>query len=97
MELISSSTILLTTLNARYAHSALGLRYLYANLHEFQNEAIIVEFTINEQIQTIAEDILKYAPKIIGISVYIWNAREVSRQRRGWPLGWVVSHTTLPL
>ncbi|MFA6145599.1 MAG: DUF4080 domain-containing protein [Sulfurimonas sp.] len=78
MERLSSSTILLTTLNARYAHSALGLRYLYANLHEFQDEAVIVEFTINEQIQTIAEDILKYAPKIIGISVYIWNAREVS-------------------
>jgi len=72
------STILLTTLNARYAHSALGLRYLYANLHEFQNDTKIVEFTINEQIQTIAEDILKNSPKIIGISVYIWNAREVS-------------------
>lgn len=72
------STILLTTLNARYAHSALGLRYLYANLHELQNDAKIVEFTINEQIQTIAEDILKHTPKIIGISVYIWNAREVS-------------------
>jgi len=74
----STSTILLTTLNARYAHSALGLRYLYANLHELQDEAVIVEFTINEQIQTIAEDILKHSPKIIGISVYIWNAREVS-------------------
>ncbi|MGZ5208877.1 MAG: DUF4080 domain-containing protein, partial [Sulfuricurvum sp.] len=72
------STILLTTLNARYAHSALGLRCLYANLHELQNDAKIVEFTINEQTQTIAEDILKHTPKIIGISVYIWNAREVS-------------------
>jgi radical SAM superfamily enzyme YgiQ (UPF0313 family) len=72
------STILLTTLNARYAHSALGLRYLYANLHELQNDAKIVEFTINEQIQTIAEDILKYTPKIIGISVYIWNASQTA-------------------
>lgn len=73
------STILLTTLNARYAHSALGLRYLYANLHEYQNDALIVEFTINEQIQTIAEDILKHSPRIIGISVYIWNASETSQ------------------
>ena len=72
------STILLTTLNARYAHSALGLRYLYANLHELQNDAKIVEFTINEQIQTIAEDILKHTPKIIGISVYIWNASQTA-------------------
>ncbi|MDD2829267.1 MAG: DUF4080 domain-containing protein [Sulfuricurvum sp.] len=73
------STILLTTLNARYAHSALGLRYLYANLHEYQNDALIVEFTINEQIQTIAEEILKHSPRIIGISVYIWNASETAQ------------------
>jgi radical SAM superfamily enzyme YgiQ (UPF0313 family) len=73
------STILLTTLNARYAHSALGLRYLYANLNEFQDDATIVEFTINEQIQTIAEDILKHTPKIIGMSVYIWNASQIAQ------------------
>jgi len=73
------STILLTTLNARYAHSALGLRYLYANLHELQDDTKIVEFTINEQIQTIAEDILKYSPKIIGMSVYIWNASQIAQ------------------
>lgn len=70
------ATILLTTLNARYTHTALGLRYLYANLHELQDKATILEFTINDQIQTIAEDILKHSPKIIGMSVYIWNASE---------------------
>ena len=71
--------ILLTTLNARYAHSALGLRCLYSNLHELQKEALIVEFTINDQIQTVAEDILIHTPKIIGISVYIWNALETAQ------------------
>lgn len=71
--------ILLTTLNARYAHSALGLRYLYANMHELQENTKIVEFTINEQIQSIAEVILQHAPKIIGISVYIWNATETAQ------------------
>ncbi|MDP3301796.1 MAG: DUF4080 domain-containing protein, partial [Sulfuricurvum sp.] len=73
------TSILLTTLNARYAHSALGLRYLYANMHELQNETKIVEFTINEQIQSIAEVILEHSPKIIGISVYIWNATETAQ------------------
>ncbi|WP_295054809.1 B12-binding domain-containing radical SAM protein [Sulfuricurvum sp.] len=71
-------TILLTTLNARYAHTALGLRYLYANMHELQPMAKIVEFTMNEQIQSIAEDLLKYNPRIIGIGVYIWNAAQCS-------------------
>ena len=73
------TTILLTTLNARYAHSALGLRYLYANMKELQNDTHIVEFTINEQIQSIAEVILEHAPKIIGMSVYIWNASETAQ------------------
>lgn len=71
-------TILLTTLNARYAHTALGLRYLYANLHELQVEARIIEFTINEQIQSIAERLLEHSPRIIGIGVYIWNASETA-------------------
>lgn len=71
-------TILLTTLNARYAHTALGLRYLYANMHELQPMTKIVEFTMNEQIQSIAEDLLKHNPRIIGIGVYIWNAAQCS-------------------
>lgn len=72
-------SILLTTLNARYAHTALGLRYLFANLGELQSSAKIIEFTINEQIQSIAEDLLKYTPRIIGIGVYIWNASETAQ------------------
>lgn len=69
-------TIILTTLNARYAHTALGLRYLFANLNELQPDAAIIEFTINEQIQSIAERLLEHSPRIIGIGVYIWNAAE---------------------
>ncbi|HEX5329873.1 B12-binding domain-containing radical SAM protein [Sulfuricurvum sp.] len=71
-------TILLTTLNARYAHTALGLRYLYANMGELQPMTKIVEFTMNEQIQSIAEELLKHSPRIIGIGVYIWNASQCS-------------------
>lgn len=73
------TSILLTTLNARYAHTALGLRYLYANLHELQQDTRIVEFTINDQIQSIAEDLLKHSARIIGIGVYIWNASETAQ------------------
>ena len=70
--------ITLTTLNARYAHSAIGLRYLYANLHEFQADAQIVEFSINDAIQTIAEKLLTDSPDVIGIGVYIWNVSAVA-------------------
>ena len=69
--------IVLTTLNSRYTHTAIALRYLYANMQELQEKTKILEFTINENIQSIAEQILDEKPEIIGISVYIWNATEV--------------------
>ena len=69
--------IILTTLNSRFTHSAIGLRYLYANMKELQNSTKILEFSINDAIQTVAEKLLKNKPDIIGIGVYIWNASEV--------------------
>lgn len=71
--------IILTTLNSRYTHSSLGLRYLYANLNELQDNAKILEFSINDALQTIAEKLLVQTPDIIGIGVYIWNAQEISQ------------------
>lgn len=69
--------IILTTLNARYTHTSFGLRYIYASLREFQKDATIIEFSINDAIQSIASSIMLHMPKILGISVYIWNAKEV--------------------
>lgn len=71
--------ILLTTLNARYMHSAFGLRYLYANLGDLQPLAHIEEFTISERPIDIAEKLLKHQPKIIGFGVYIWNLSEITK------------------
>ena len=71
------SEIILTTLNARYTHTAIALRYLYANMQELQDSTKIIEFTINENIQDIAEKLLDNSPNIIGIGVYIWNVLPV--------------------
>ncbi|MDH5356263.1 MAG: B12-binding domain-containing radical SAM protein [Gammaproteobacteria bacterium] len=70
--------ILLTTLNARYMHTAFALRYLYANLHELKSCAKICEFTIQERAIDIAEKLLKHNPLIIGFSIYIWNVEETT-------------------
>ncbi len=70
--------IILTTLNARYMHTAFGLRYLYANLGDLQDQAEIIEFTINERPMDIAEKLLAKNPAIISFSIYIWNVSEVS-------------------
>ncbi|MDQ1340276.1 MAG: hypothetical protein QG567_1433 [Campylobacterota bacterium] len=69
--------IALIGINARYYHTSIGLRYIFANLKELQNQAQILEFMINENAQTLAEKILELSPEIIGIGVYIWNAEDV--------------------
>jgi radical SAM superfamily enzyme YgiQ (UPF0313 family) len=65
--------IVLTTLNAKYIHTAFGLRYLLANLGPLRSRACLVEFDINQRPLDIAEVLLARNPKIIGFGVYIWN------------------------
>jgi len=70
------SQIILTTLNARYIHASMGLRYLYANMGHLQDKTELREFNINTRVMDIAESLLLAKPEIIGIGVYIWNATE---------------------
>jgi len=72
------NTITLCTFNARYTHTSIGLRYLYANLKELKQEAKIIEFVINSSIEDAVEKVLHEQPRIVGIGAYIWNAQEVS-------------------
>ncbi len=73
-----TANILLTTLNARYMHTAFGLRYLYANLEDLRSQALLQEFTIQQRPIDIAEKLLQSQPVIIGFSIYIWNVTETS-------------------
>ncbi len=68
--------IILSSLNARYIHASLGLRYLKANMGELKNTTQLIEFTINQQIETIVEAILQHQPKIVGFGIYIWNIEQ---------------------
>ena len=70
--------IILTTLNSRYTHSAIGLRYIYANMKELQKDTQIIEFSINDALQSVVEKLLDNSPDIIGIGVYIWNVSYVA-------------------
>ena len=71
--------ILLCTLNARYAHASLGLRYLRANLGDWRESSVIREFVIGQKTEEIVEKLLAEAPRVIGIGVYIWNVEETTR------------------
>ncbi len=69
--------IVLSTLNSRYTHSSLGLRYIYANLKELRESSKILEFSINDSLQSVAEKLLDEQPNIVALGVYIWNASQI--------------------
>jgi len=73
------SGIILTTINARYVHAALGLRYLRANMGELRNQTRIREFVLGDRPADIAEKLLADRPRLIGFGVYIWNVEETTR------------------
>ena len=71
--------IVLATLNAKYIHSAFGLRSLLANLGELRDRAALLEFTIQQQPVEVVDAILEHGPRIVGFGVYIWNVAETTR------------------
>jgi radical SAM superfamily enzyme YgiQ (UPF0313 family) len=76
---MSSSSILLVAVNARYAHASFGARYLLANLGDLQEQAQLLEFDLKVQPRVAVEKILEQNPRIVAIGCYIWNIDLVTR------------------
>ena len=70
--------ITLATINARYIHASLGLRYLFANMGGLQPRTQLREFTLEQRPEDIVELLLSRDTKIIGFGVYIWNVLETT-------------------
>ena len=66
--------IILTTLNSKYIHSALYIRYFKAYSKDIPME--LMEFTINQSLEYIVGEIYKENPDIVAFSTYIWNRTE---------------------
>ena len=73
------TSVVLSTLNARYIHASLGLRYLLANMGELQAQTALAEFVINERPIDIVERLLDKEPKVIGFGVYLWNVEQTTQ------------------
>ena len=67
--------ILLTTLNTKYVHTNIALKYLYKTLEN--KEVTLKEYTINEPLGNILRDMVTHNADVIAFSVYIWNVEEV--------------------
>jgi radical SAM superfamily enzyme YgiQ (UPF0313 family) len=70
------ATIVLCTLNAKYIHASLGLRYLLANMGELKAQTALREFTIARKPQDVADELIRLNPAIVGFGVYIWNVTQ---------------------
>ena len=71
--------ILLVTINAKWIHPSLALRLLKANLGVLEDRCEILEFNLRQSLAEMTEPIMSAlagytaSPKILGISVSIWN------------------------
>ena len=65
--------IFLTAINAKYIHSNLAVYSLKAYAKAFQEQIEIGEYTINNRVDYILEQIYKAKPDVLCFSCYIWN------------------------
>ena len=65
--------ILLATINAKWIHPSLALRLLKANLGGLEKHGEIIEFALRQPLHEKVDPILAARPRILGLSVSIWN------------------------
>ena len=67
--------IICATLNAKYIHTNLAIRYLKAYAQP-EYDVELAEYTIKDPVTNIVTDLIQKKPNIIGFSSYIWNIEE---------------------
>jgi len=69
--------ILLTTLNSKYVHSNLALKYLYAVAQPWASHVELKEYTINNTSDYVFGELIRGDYDVICFSCYIWNIRQI--------------------
>lgn len=70
--------VVVSSLNAKYIHTCLALRYLKSYCrHEFAVD--MAEYTIKDPVMNIVSDLYRRNPDVVGFSCYIWNIEETIR------------------
>jgi anaerobic magnesium-protoporphyrin IX monomethyl ester cyclase len=67
--------VVVATLNAKYIHTSLALRYLKAFCQD-RFDIEIAEYTIKDPVMNIVSDLFLKQADVIGFSCYIWNMEE---------------------
>ncbi|WP_170006773.1 B12-binding domain-containing radical SAM protein [Bacillus fonticola] len=67
--------VVLSSLNAKYIHTNLAIRYLKAYAAPTY-EVELAEYTMKDPVMSIVADIMLKKPDVVGFSCYIWNIEE---------------------
>jgi anaerobic magnesium-protoporphyrin IX monomethyl ester cyclase len=67
--------VVVSTLNAKYIHTSLALRYLKSFCQK-DFTVDIAEYTIKDPVMNIVGDLYSRKPTVLGFSCYIWNIEE---------------------
>ncbi len=65
--------VILAAVNSKFVHSNLAVRYLKAYTKDLNYQCSIREFSINDRMERMVEELIKEKPDMIGFSCYIWN------------------------
>ncbi|MDR2485435.1 MAG: radical SAM protein [Treponema sp.] len=88
--------ILLAAVNAKWIHPALSLRLLKANLGVYEDRAEILEFALRQPLAEKTAPILANAPRILGLSVSIWNHKATLELLKALHIPWQESPRLKP-
>lgn len=65
--------VVLVGINSKYTHLNLAIRYLKAYTEDLDFQCIIREFSVNDRLEKLLEEIISEKPDIVGFSCYVWN------------------------
>lgn len=69
--------VLLVGINSKFIHSNLAVRYLEAYTRDLDFNCKIREFSINDRVERVLEEIMSEKPDLVAFSCYIWNLQYV--------------------
>jgi len=82
------SAIVLATINAKWIHPSLALRLLKANLGSLEEDSKILEFALRQPLKEKTAPIIAEKPRILGLSVSIWNHLATLELLKALEAGW---------
>ena len=65
--------VLLPALNSKYINTNLAVRYLKEYAAQYGYGCEIAEYTINQHLPDILEEVYRRSPDVLLLSCYIWN------------------------